>query len=280
MGSSFRVFISHFTGEAKIAEELQNFIRRSFPSLEVFRSSDAESIKTGQGQYQAILERLRTAGIVIVLLSSESAQRPWVTFETGFGMGKKARVFPLLVRGARPKDVPSPFCEMLIRPVTDVEVENILVEIENETRLKREPFDIDALLRAIAEAEAGIPNVRLELEPYITGDRRNPCLSFRLRYEGYEPVELQTIVAGIPEGIRCPGWNPRVVTGHLDNQSRTVDDTPYLFQEYRPSTIPLDPAGDFYKEECIIRCWVVTTKFRTQEQRIPLLRLKPSAESA
>ena len=58
MPQPFQVFISHFPGERKIAEEVHNFLRDAFPALSVFRSSDANSIETAQGQYEPILERI------------------------------------------------------------------------------------------------------------------------------------------------------------------------------------------------------------------------------
>src|SRR5687768_10161277 len=129
---AFQVFISHFAHEAKIAEALQNFLRDAFPTLNVFRSSDAQSIGTGQGQYAVILQALRTADVMVVLLSSESTGRQWLAFETGFGFGKgfskredDPHVFPLLVRGAEPSDVRSPFSEMQVRPITSVEIERV-----------------------------------------------------------------------------------------------------------------------------------------------------------
>jgi len=89
MPQPFQVFISHFVGEHKIAEEVQNFLRDAFPALSIFRSSDAYSIETAQGQYESILSALRTADLMIILLSAESSRRPWMPFETGFAMGRQ-----------------------------------------------------------------------------------------------------------------------------------------------------------------------------------------------
>ncbi len=131
MSGSFRVFISHFSDENRIAEEFQNFLRDAFPSIQVFRSSDAESIPTGVGQYSAILEALKTAEVVIILLSSESARRPWVAFEAGYGMGRNSQLFPVLVRGCKAKKTfCSPFSEMQLRPFNSGEVEGIVTTIE------------------------------------------------------------------------------------------------------------------------------------------------------
>jgi tetratricopeptide (TPR) repeat protein len=48
----FSVFISHFTGERVLAEKLQNLLKAAFANqLSTLRSSGAESISTGEGQY-------------------------------------------------------------------------------------------------------------------------------------------------------------------------------------------------------------------------------------
>src|SRR5690349_13398968 len=100
MAAVFRVFISHFTAEKKIAASFQNFFRDAFPSVDVFRSSDAESIPTGEGQYRTIIDALTSSEVMIVLLSPDSVRRPWVPFETGFGLGRGAKVITLLLRQA------------------------------------------------------------------------------------------------------------------------------------------------------------------------------------
>ena len=163
MPANFSVFISHFTGEKRIAQKLQDFLLDAFPGLKVFRSSDTESIETAQGQYEAIISALRIADIVVVLLSSASANRPWMPFETGFAMGKGARVFTWLVRAAQPSDIPSPFAEMQLRAVDAGEAEKILGFIEGLTGSTRSPVSVNGLLRDIREAEASLPNVRLEV---------------------------------------------------------------------------------------------------------------------
>ncbi len=49
-----------------------------------------------------ILKALKSAKVVIALLSSESSDRPWVAFEAGFAHGNAAAFFPLRVRDAKP----------------------------------------------------------------------------------------------------------------------------------------------------------------------------------
>ncbi len=305
MPEPFQVFISHFAGERKIAEEIQNFLSDSFPALKVFRSSDTHSIPTAAGQYSAILSALEASAMMIVLLSSESSRRPWMPFETGFAMGRNITVFTLMVRGATPTDLPSPFTAMQLRSINETEVEKILSAVETFTRLPRESASIKALLRGIREAESLLPNVALTLQPYMFTQVKG-CLCFRLTYEGTEQVNLRTVTAGIPIATKDPNWSPHEVHGHLDTERRKIDDVEYLFLRYwagspPPSMFPvgghlkvitpelyppkdskdlyelrfaLNPNIDVFQDHFLIRCWAETAKNRTAEQLIPMSRIE------
>ena len=298
MDDPFQVFISHFTGEKKIADELTAFIREAFPSAGVFQSSDKQSIQTADGQYDAILRALRSARVVIVLLSSDSAKRPWVAFECGFATAGKfapadnhVRRFTWLVRGARAKDIDSPFQEMQLRPIGRVEIEHMLVEIEKVTGTQRQEVDIDQLLQKLEEAESALPNVRLELEPYMETDQR---LGFKLWYMGHKPLRLQRIIAGIPKAVKNPAWTPLQKDPVIEE--KLVDGVPYLMMKYNTPDHPVihhgsDPQDllpplfrfslnrnmDFYKEEYVIRYRIEITEYPTEWQRIPMSRLLPRA---
>ena len=303
MPQQFHVFISHFAGERTIAEEIQDFLGDAFPSLAVFRSSDANSIETAQGQYESILNALRTADLMIILLSSESSRRPWMPFETGFAMGKQARTFTLLVRGAKPNDLPSPFKEMQLRAIDETEVEKIVSAIELVTGLTRAPAAVNALLRGIREAERLLPNVSLKLEAFMLSNPKG-CVSFRLLYEGYVQIALRTITAGIPVEIKDPSWSPREVPGQLAVERRKVDGVDYLFMEYSAGTPPYTHLGgnplkvlqpflyppetskdlwelrfalktdmDVFQDRFLLRCRIETDKFQAPDQTIPMSQI-------
>jgi hypothetical protein len=300
------VFISHFTGEKAIAKELQDLLKECFPGLQVFRSSDADSIETGEGQYSAILSALRSAEILIVLLSSESANRPWVAFETGYGRGKSATVLPWAVRGAKATHLPSPFSEMMVREVTADEVGKLLDLIEERTKLSRRPVDVQKFIKRIDAAGSAIPDIKLELEPFLNPERTQ--LQFRLHYHGYKPLTLQAVVVGIPEYVKDPSWPPQSVPGHLQIDRKTVAGTPYIFKEYLANSSPPSPHSgghhfkvlkpklfpdaqpdlwelrfalrmntDIFSEEYKIHWWIETEEFRTREMLVPMSSLTPNA---
>jgi hypothetical protein len=306
MPSLFQLFISHFASEHKIAEHLQDFFAKAFPSVSIFRSSDAASIETAQGQYEAIIDALRAASVTIVLLSSESARRPWMPFETGFAMGREAKVFTLLVRGAKPHELPSPFKEMQLRPINHIEIEKVMSAIESTANVKRvESLSVDSLLEDIRKAELALPNMVLKLEAHMM--KYPPgCFSFRVIYEGHENVILKTMTAGIPFATKDPSWAPHTVNGHLDVQRCDVHGVDYFFMQYAagpPPVLPFPPSTglnvvqpilyapkdykdlfelrfairndiNVFQDQNLIRCWIETEKFRTDVQLIPMSELR------
>src|SRR5207248_2045986 len=94
------LFISHIGEERAVALKLQALIQSAFSNaFPVFVSSDPTSLGGGEQWYHHILDNLSKAKVVLVLLSPESADRAWITFEAGFGQGGKARVIPIAFRG-------------------------------------------------------------------------------------------------------------------------------------------------------------------------------------
>src|SRR5437773_1797085 len=94
------LFISHITEEKAVALKLQDLIQRTFSNaFPVFVSSDPDSLGGGQEWYHHILNNLAKAKVILVLLSPESADKPWINFEAGFGKGQRAVVLPIAFRG-------------------------------------------------------------------------------------------------------------------------------------------------------------------------------------
>jgi hypothetical protein len=105
-----------------------------------------------------------------------------------------------------------------------------------------EPVDARALDNAIARISSGIPNVRLDLQPYVeTRPSTSPVLHFRLRYEGYKPVTLQLIRVAIPNEARDPNWHAMDVPGHLRASRQTVEGTDCYVKELTANLTPPDP---------------------------------------
>src|SRR6185503_499030 len=82
------VFVSHIAEESPIAVLLQKYIKLAFGSvLEVFVSTDKRSIEGGKEWWELIRHTLKHVQVVLLLLSDESVNRPWINYEAGVGDG-------------------------------------------------------------------------------------------------------------------------------------------------------------------------------------------------
>ena len=76
--------------------------------LDVFVSSDEDSIHMGQKWLDRISNGLKTCAIEIVLCSPISISRPWINFEAGAGWVRDIPVIPLCHSGIEPATLPIP----------------------------------------------------------------------------------------------------------------------------------------------------------------------------
>jgi hypothetical protein len=103
------VFISHITEEKEIAIAFKELIESSFLGmLDVFVSSDEDSIHMGQKWLDRISNGLKKCTIEIVLCSPKSILRPWINFEAGAGWVRDIPVIPLCHSGIEPAKLPMP----------------------------------------------------------------------------------------------------------------------------------------------------------------------------
>ena len=103
------VFISHITEEKEIAIAFKELIESSFLGmLDVFVSSDEDSIHMGQKWLDRISGGLKICAIEIVLCSPKSITRPWINFEAGAGWVRDIPVIPLCHSGIDPAKLPMP----------------------------------------------------------------------------------------------------------------------------------------------------------------------------
>jgi hypothetical protein len=97
------VFISHSHADAPLARELSKAlanggIRPWLPD---------EEIRPGERWKERLLEELRSARVVIVLLTPASVQSPWTFFEVGAAVADHKIIIPVLSRDMKPEDVPA-----------------------------------------------------------------------------------------------------------------------------------------------------------------------------
>lgn len=103
------IFISHINEDKKIAISLKKLLQSAFcEKIEVFVSSDLESVPLGSQWFSEIADALRTCDIAIVLCSSVSITRPWINFEAGAAFISDKPVIPLCYNGLDREKLPVP----------------------------------------------------------------------------------------------------------------------------------------------------------------------------
>jgi TIR domain len=109
MESNRLVFVSHISEDAAVADWLKDTLNRDFLRLlEVFVSSDTESIDVGTPWFDSVRQALLDAGVLIVLCSPASISKPWINFEVGAAWIMDKQIIPLCHSGLTPGALPIP----------------------------------------------------------------------------------------------------------------------------------------------------------------------------
>lgn len=107
--SKKKIFISHTSIETELAQFLKEIIYDHFLGmLDIFVSSDHESIEIGEKWLSQVETFLGTADICLVLCSNKSVSRPWVNFEAGAAWLRKIPVIPICHSDLAIHQLPSP----------------------------------------------------------------------------------------------------------------------------------------------------------------------------
>lgn len=106
-----RFFISHYSGDKKIAEIITNTLKRiSLNQIEPWFSSDESGtggLKPGNLWFNEIIDKIEKSKSVVAILTPNSISRPWIYFETGIGQTlKDCEVMPICVGVNRDKVYP------------------------------------------------------------------------------------------------------------------------------------------------------------------------------
>jgi TIR domain len=103
------VFVSHVSEESEVARRLKVALERDFLHLiQVFVSSDTESIAAGEEWLTSIERALGGSALLIILCSPVSIGRPWINFEAGAAWMRGIPLVPLCHAGLTPRDLPMP----------------------------------------------------------------------------------------------------------------------------------------------------------------------------
>jgi hypothetical protein len=109
MAEKTLLFISHITEEKELAIAFKELVESQFLGmLDVFVSSDENSISMGQRWLDNITVALKKCSIEVILCSPQSLRRPWINFEAGAGWVRDIPVIPLCHSGIEPSQLPMP----------------------------------------------------------------------------------------------------------------------------------------------------------------------------
>ena len=103
------LFISHAAIDNEIALALKKGISPVFPNVEIFVSSDPESLPPGDPWIDKILEALKNASLVVALTTERGLSRKWVWFESGRTWYSGVKLLTCCVGKVRKSSLPAPF---------------------------------------------------------------------------------------------------------------------------------------------------------------------------
>ncbi|ASK18077.1 toll/interleukin-1 receptor domain-containing protein [Halomonas sp. N3-2A] len=94
------VFISHSSVDKDLIFQIKSLVRgRTSGTVDLFQSSDGESIPFGNNWIHQVEENLNKSKIMFVFVSPRSAMSSWIYFEAGFAYSKGIKVIPIGIDG-------------------------------------------------------------------------------------------------------------------------------------------------------------------------------------
>jgi len=220
------VFISHIAEEAEIAQSLKKLLETSFLGIiEVFVSSDANSLHLGQKWLDHVTTALKSCKVEIVIASPISVKRPWINFEAGGGWILDIPVIPLCHSGMTPSNLPKPLNDLHACLATDktklagivpvlaqaidcnephVDWAPFITTVQkHETEYKKESADILALEEKAIVASDGLLHYELDTLLLIgeNSDDQARCPTWQIMREmeasGYKKLTAKLGIASL-----------------------------------------------------------------------------------
>ncbi|MBA7472084.1 hypothetical protein ES707_07404 [subsurface metagenome] len=103
------VFISHSSKDERMVRKLKELLTKKVGNtLDIFVSSDGQSIPFGRNWVHEIEEALKSSALMFVLLSPNSVRSSWIYFEAGFTYSRGIEVVPIGVLGIDLSQLPPP----------------------------------------------------------------------------------------------------------------------------------------------------------------------------
>jgi len=99
----YKIFISHYSQEKPIAENLKNVLNEAYQGHAKFFISS--NIATGTNWLKGVKEKIQECNEILTIFTYKSMNRPWINIETGYGVMSDMCVTPILCSGFRFEDL-------------------------------------------------------------------------------------------------------------------------------------------------------------------------------
>lgn len=205
-----RAFISHVTEETEVAAMLKEALSRDFLRLlDVFVSSDGESISAGDDWLKSIDSAIRQSRLMLVLCSPASIRRPWINFEAGAAWMQQIPIIPLCHAGLTPGDLPAPLSFRQGLVLTDPRgIRRLYARIAMELECAAPDASFDALAASLTKTSEGVRVAEKDLQ-LLDDDRGiKRRLDEALHHEKHKWRSLESVAIAI-------GLSEEIAANHL-----------------------------------------------------------------
>jgi len=149
MSVKFEIFISHDTSDETLALLLKKLVEGIFLNSEVFVSG--RDLRGGNLWIEEIRKRLRSAKVIISLITRGSAENPWVLFESGAGFTED-KTIPICADGISIGKLEPPLKLLHAHNFDEAGLKRLIQDIAKIAKL-REPDVYSGLDKTLSEAD-------------------------------------------------------------------------------------------------------------------------------
>jgi len=135
------VFFSHSSKDSQPLARLKDrFVSATGGSIDIFLSSDGQSIPLGRNWVHRIEEALISARLMFIFVTANSLRSKWIFFESGFAYSKGIRVIPIGFLGADLAELAPPLSLLQGFNIRSEEgLNNIIAVVNDEFTHKHQP---------------------------------------------------------------------------------------------------------------------------------------------
>jgi hypothetical protein len=127
------VFFSHSSLDKGQLNRLKEaFCAKTGGAINVFLSSDGQSIPLGTNWVYRVQEGLEGAALMLVFITPNSINSSWVYFEAGYSYAKRVRVIPIGFLGVDLTQIGPPLSLLQGFNITSADTLNNLIALANE----------------------------------------------------------------------------------------------------------------------------------------------------